>query len=174
MSIEQLSLLAQIVGIIAVVATLIYLAIQTRQNTDAIRASSRHTAIANDLMIAQSMMDHPAAIWGIVKDDISADEKIQLETWLISLARTREHQWLQHRDNLLDTKSAESFLKGLTLNISFPRTRRWWNIVAYNYFDADFVDEVNRRLADMPVIETYVHPFDREPPAPSPERAERP
>jgi len=160
---EQYAYVAQIVGVLVVGATLIYLAIQTKQNTDAVQASSRHTAVSNDLLLIQFEMDHASAIESLItnKDDIPFAEKIQAEAWLIALARTRENQWLQNRHDLLDAKTMESFLTGLTLNISFPRSRAWWDKVAYDYFDSDFVDDVNRRLATIPIQESFVHPFDR-------------
>ena len=160
---EQYAYVAQIVGVLVVGATLIYLAIQTKQNTDAVQASSRHTAVSNDLLLIQFEMDHASAIESLItnNDDISFAEKIQAEAWLIGLARTRENQWLQNRHDLLDAKTMESFLTGLTLNISFPRSRAWWDKVAYDYFDSDFVDDVNRRLATIPIQESFVHPFDR-------------
>lgn len=45
MALEQLAYLAQIVGTILVVASLVYVAKQLRQNTDAIHAQSRQAIL---------------------------------------------------------------------------------------------------------------------------------
>ena len=60
---QQYAYIAEMVGVIAIVVTLIYLAIQTKQNTEAVQATTRHTVIANDLMVIQAMLDHPDAIF---------------------------------------------------------------------------------------------------------------
>ncbi len=43
MTLEQYAYLAEILGVIIVVVTLIYLAIQTKQNTTAVQSSVRQT-----------------------------------------------------------------------------------------------------------------------------------
>lgn len=97
---EQFSYVAQIFGVIAIVVTLSYLSIQTKQNTDAVQAASRHTVIANDLVVIQAMLDHPEAIHFLWKPgEVPEDQKVQLEGWLIALARTREHHWLQYESH---------------------------------------------------------------------------
>ena len=51
MTLEQYAFVAQIAGVIVVVVTLVYLAVQTKQSTDAIKANSRHILGALDLSI---------------------------------------------------------------------------------------------------------------------------
>jgi len=70
MTLEQLAYLAEIVGVILVVASLAYVARQLRQNTDAILAQSRQSilaashselsmTIANPQMTVQLTLDSP-------------------------------------------------------------------------------------------------------------------
>lgn len=162
MTLEQYAYLAEIVGVIAIVLSLIYLAVQTKQNTDAVQATSRHTVIASDLVCIQTMIDHPDILNSMyTSETLSEEGKIALEGFLLTLARTREHQWLQHRSGLLDTQTMESFLTGLTYNMSFPVSRAWWDGIACRYFDSGFVAHVNEKLAEVPVHTDFIHPFDR-------------
>ena len=154
------SSIAEIISSIAILITLIYLAVQTQQNTNATIASTRHTVIESDLSIITYLIDHPEIHAGLLKPEMSVAEQIQLENLLIAFARTREHQWIQYKNNLLDEQTWEAFLTGLTVNISYPLTRQWWEMMAYNYFDDEFVDDINRRLVDIPV-RSYVSPIGR-------------
>lgn len=162
------SSIAEIVSSVAIVATLIYLTIQTEQNSDAIIASSRNTVLESDLQLLGGVLAYPDIDVAFEKPKLTRDEMGRLANWLIGMARSREHQWFQFRDGLLDEQLWEAYLTGLTLNISYPRTRAWWNLVAYDYFDDDFVNVVNRRLAEVPILEDLRNPFEilEGPPAP--------
>ena len=152
---------SQIISSIAVLITLIFLIVQLKQNTNAIKANTRHTIITNDLQGISDGIEHPAIERSMYKHELTEDEKIQLEWWLIGLCRTREHQWFQFRDGSLDRRTWEANLSALGRNLSFARTRGWWNLVSKQYFDHGFADSVNRYLAGFPIIHDWVHPFDR-------------
>ena len=154
------SSIAEIISSIAILITLVYLAIQTQQNTEATIASTRHAVIETDLNIIQFLVNNPSIDLSFGKQELSPVEKSQLENFLIAMARTREHQWLQYKNNLLDEQTLEAYLTGLTINISYPITRKWWELASYDYFDDEFVDEINIRLKDLPV-KNYQSPFDR-------------
>ena len=158
----KVSSVAEIASSIAVVATLIYLTIQIQQNTAAIEASSRHTILETDVQLLDIGIAYPAIARSMYKQELlTDDEKLQLEWWLIGLGRSREYQWLQYQNGVLDQQTWESNLSALALNLSYPRTRAWWKLVARDYFDHEFVAEVDRYLAGIPVVENYVSPLTR-------------
>ena len=66
---------------------------QVRQNTETIHASTRQTIITTDLQLVDNGIAYPAIEHSMYKPELSEDEKVQLEWWLIELCRTREHQW---------------------------------------------------------------------------------
>ena len=154
------SAVAEIISSIAILVTLIYLSIQTQQNTAAIQANTRQTMITTDLEALKAGMDYPSALVHMrTSENISDEEKNRIVTWLIMLVRTREYQWFQYKNGLLDKQAWEAYLSGISENLSFPRTRKWWNHVANNYFDHEFVDEVNRYLANKPVTKNFSYGF---------------
>lgn len=161
MNTSKLADISEIVSSIAIVITLIFLTVQMKQNTDAIQANSRHTIITTDMDILTEGISYPSIEQSMYKQELTEDEKIQLEWWLIKLCRTREHQWFQYQSGLLDENTWKSYLTGLSRNLSFARTRGWWELTSYDYFDDEFVDEVNLYLRDFPVIHDWVHSFDR-------------
>jgi len=152
---------SQVISSIAVLITLIFLIVQLKQNTDAIKANTRHTIITTDLHGISDGIEHPTIEHSMYKRELTEHEKIQLEWWLIGLCRSREHQWFQYRHGSLDRRTWQANMSALGRNLSFPRTRGWWNLVSYSYFDHGFVEEINRYLERFPVIRDWVHPFDR-------------
>ena len=153
--------ISEIIGSVAIVITLIYLAIETQQNTAATQASSRDTVIESDLAVVQMMVEKPALRLNMYKQELTDAEAVELELFLVGVARTREHQWLQYKNGLLDRETLDAFLTGVTLTFSRPRTREWWNTYAYAYFNDEFVDEVNEFLQDTPIEQNFNNPSAR-------------
>ena len=147
------SAIAEIASSIAIVSTLIYLAIQTQQNAGAILANSRNALIANEISINQQVVENPAIFAARYKADLTLEEQIQLEVWLVQLVRTREHQWLQYQDGLLDEQIWDAYANALPVILSFPKERAWWDRFKYSYFDNGFADAVDNLLRDTPINE---------------------
>ena len=141
--------------------TLIYLSIQTQQNAGAILASSRNALIATEVALNQQAVDNPAIRLMRSKANPTSEELAQLETWLISLVRTREHQWLQYRAGLLDESTWNAYVNALPAVLSNPIERAWWDYVKDLYFEPEFVDEVDRLLKDTPVNSDLRLPIER-------------
>ena len=62
MTLEQYAYLAEIIGVIAIVVTLIYLAVQTKQNTAAVQSSVRQAMLSEPQLrmpIRGSSSPHP-------------------------------------------------------------------------------------------------------------------
>ena len=92
------SAIAELFSSVAIVVTLLYLAIQTQQNSEAIRASARHAMIEADLQLVSDAVNNPSIVGTIYKEDaLTATEVHQLQNWLIGLVRSREHQYFLYR-----------------------------------------------------------------------------
>ncbi|KPK61740.1 MAG: hypothetical protein AMS21_09120, partial [Gemmatimonas sp. SG8_38_2] len=59
MSLEQYAYLAEIIGVVVVTVTLIYLAVQVRQGADLLRSESRQAQVANDQEGVYKFVEHP-------------------------------------------------------------------------------------------------------------------
>jgi hypothetical protein len=155
------SAISEVLSSVAIVATLIYLTIQTQQNAAAIQANSRQAIVETDLQILEGSMNHPEMWAARYKPELTLEEKVYLEGFLIALVRTREHQWLQYQNGVLDEQTWESYLKGLSGNLSWPRTRGWWEFAKHREFDDRFVDYIDQYLSKEPLETDTRHPFDR-------------
>lgn len=161
--------IAEIISSVAILVTLIYLSIQTQQNTEAILANTRQTMVNNDIDINNAAIDHPRIITIMnSNEELSADEKAQLELWLVNMARSREYQWFQYKNGLLDRETWQAYLTGLSANLATTRTRGWWKLVSNRYFDHGFVKEVNKYLKDFPAVQNDSSPFDQIKPSAKP------
>lgn len=153
MNLDNLNKWLTLAANLGVFAGILFLVLELQQNTESNMAATRHAVIESDLAILQSLIDNPSIEASIKKmssdEEVTFEDKVRVENWLIAMARTREHQWVQYQNNMLDERTFDTFLTGLTLNISFPITRKWWDAVAYDYFDDEFVDEINRRLESV-------------------------
>ena len=150
------SAIAEILSSVAIVATLLYLAIQTQQNAAAIQSSSRQTMLMADLEVLQMAPDELL----FAKEALTVPEMEKLQKYLIALVRSREFQWFQYRDGQLDREVWESYLGALPGNLSWPRSRVWWDAVSADAFDAGFVNEVNSYLSEIEVREDLRHNFE--------------
>jgi hypothetical protein len=99
MTLEQYAYLAEIIGVIVIVATLMYLAIQTKQNTTAVQASVRQAILEADRESLRMVIEYPALN---KRTNLTEEEEIRLKAYLIHFLRTREHHWLQYKNGVLD------------------------------------------------------------------------
>lgn len=105
MTLEQASLVAQIVSALAVIASLIFVGFQLRQATAAIRASSSQAHSELYTTLVQSIIDHDdfARIWSTGLSDPTAlkqEEWVRFVAYASALFRLYESsrvQWLHGR-----------------------------------------------------------------------------
>lgn len=142
MKIERLAAIAEIVSSVAIVATLAYLAIQSKQTNDMLLGSSRQAAVAADVTLLTSALDHPAAAARILGLD---PETMQTQALLIIFMRAREFQWLQYRSGTLDRETFESYMSPASTWLQSDLGAAWWASY-HGQFDRDFVEFVNAWL----------------------------
>jgi len=138
---EALSAIGEIVGSGAVLVTLIYLAMQMRQNTASVQASSRQAILDADQQFLFRAMDDPELILLRFKPKLTDEEKIRVVTYLITFFRMRESNWRQH--------SLRAFASG--------RVRAWLdNDAIAQMLDPEFLSMVKEFLAECPDLDRPV------------------
>ena len=84
---EAVSALGTIIGSAAVLLTLIYLATQIRQNTEAIYAQSRQAVLAAAQTEIFIRIHHPEMDIAMARDSVpSQEEQIKINSWLVGVA----------------------------------------------------------------------------------------
>ena len=126
MTLEQYAYLAEVIGVIIIVVTLIYLSVQVRQGAHLLRSESRQSLQVSDREILLAFLDHMDLFDKVAdQEELSrVDQRRFSCLWIINM-RAREHEWFQYRDGILDETTWLSYRKILPLIVGSKRHRNW-------------------------------------------------
>lgn len=132
-SLEQISLLAQIVSAIAVVASLIFVAFQLRQATRAMRNSSSQAHSATYAMIISAIIENAefAAVWrrGLSEpDSLTPDEWVRFIACTSAQFRLFEASRVQRLYGQLDDEHWQNIEAQVRSFRTQPGILEWWKI----------------------------------------------
>ena len=148
------SAVAEIASSIAILVTLVYLAIQTAQNTAAVQASTRQSMLAEDRALLELQIAYPdTALLQVAEPGSLSDEQIvRIASWLTIFVRNKENQYLQFRNGVIDEGTWRAYSSVSAEVLSYEITRRWWESrSAVGEFDPSFTQYVNELLATRDV-----------------------
>ncbi len=146
MKLEKLSAMAELVSSVAIVVTLIYLAVQTQQTNIALHAASREATMMADVTMLAAAMENPEVNVNLEKAEITDIEREQLEIFLAAFLRIREFAWFQYQNDILDEATWQSYLAPAGRLLRSPQGVRMWAIHSAE-MDPEFVAQVNNFLA---------------------------
>lgn len=131
MSLEAWAAIAEIIGALAVVITLAYLAVQIRQNSSAIRSSNATTVHINTQNLAQApMMDRELAeiiLRALNGDDeLSRSEKLAAYAWIYQFLKTGELAHQSFVRGELDEEYWEASMNFYRSYYQTPGFRSYW------------------------------------------------
>jgi len=149
-NLSKISSIAEIVSTLAIVLTLIYLVVQTQQNSDAINSAARQAVMLADVELLMSRGSQPQKLLLLCEDDVTPEEEIMRSSELIALLRIREIAWLQYQTGVLDEQTWASYSSVLPSGLATEAARDWWAETS-RYFDKDFVAYVDSYVAANPV-----------------------
>ena len=89
------------------------------------------------------------------EEELTPDRKIRLHTHLVGLMRSREFQWLQYQQGVLDEATWTSYKNVIPISLGPKRNREWWTAVGHEVYNPAFVEEVNTLLNDRPNPQTW-------------------
>lgn len=145
------SAIAEIVSSVAVLATLIYLAIQIRQNTEAIHSQSRQALLTSAQSELFLRVQYPEMDMALTKSEIPSEkEQLMINSWLVGMLRARQFSWLQYNAGIIDRAQWDTEIVVISNILSTPRARDWWKKVGRVSFAEDFVAFVDDLLMDRP------------------------
>lgn len=138
---DALGNIGDFVGGIAVIITLIYLAVQIRQNTRSTRLASMQSA----MLAAQNVGILPAQNRELARvvrvglttpEELDDDEFQQFRYFLMSMLRVHEDMFVQHRAGVVDDETWLARASSLRTIFSMPGGRRVWD--SSSAYRADF------------------------------------
>ena len=156
MTLEQLSYLAQIIGTIFIVASLVYVARQLHQNTEMLKSQSRQALLANDHKSLEGGIDHPELFEALAKPEpLSFQDQYRFNMMWIMNMRNREHEYFQYRAGVLDEAAWHSYREIIAISFDSERRRKWWTSIGNEFFDPEFKQMVNEIISDTPMNDTF-------------------
>ena len=155
MTLDQIAQIAQIVGVIIVAITLIYLTIQIKQGATQLRSETRQTQLENDQTGVYKFVEFPELGRIFSQEGTPTfSEKTQLFFWMIGQMRAREYEWLQYKSGVMDQSSWETYRDVIHFVLGTERARALWGICAV-YFNPDFVKMVEGMLANVDTTDLW-------------------
>ncbi len=119
-----ISTVIELVGLLVVIVTLWYVAVQIRQNTSAQVASTRQGLLDADVALISHFIEH-AIDPHLIGDEVELSEENERRfTWMVIKAiRIREFAWHQYQEGNLDEESWQSYMAPVPGIFSTERAR---------------------------------------------------
>ncbi|MEZ6022090.1 MAG: hypothetical protein R3C16_01450 [Hyphomonadaceae bacterium] len=156
MSLEQYSYLAQIIGAVAVVASLIFVGVQLRQNTKAILAqtSQAHAVGYQQIIAGISDSGEFARIWRMGLADfqsLDADGRARFLAFTSTLFRFYESSQVQMLGGSLDAEHWHTIEQQVTDLVTQPGVKAWWKLRRH-WHSARFRDWIDALPTQAPAM----------------------
>ena len=149
--------LVQSVGVLAnvgVLAGIVFLAIEIRQNTSAQFAESRQTVLTASREEIILTIEDPGLVLALTHSDpLTPEENIRVDGLLSVVLRAREFAWLQYRDGVIDDAQWSTEFNVLAAFFDSSRTRLWWEAIGRLYFSEEFVRFIEAEILANPATD---------------------
>lgn len=145
---EAIGAIGEVFGAVGVIATLGYLAVQIRQNTSSLRASTFHDTI-RDLTACSELLASDADLTRIYHEglrdfeSLEPIEKQRFGAYLLVLCRRTENMVYQTQYGALDSASWEGLRHTMRSALSQPGAAAWW-ARSRLHFNSGFREYVER------------------------------
>lgn len=147
---DALGAIAELIGGIAVLITLVYLAIQVRHANRIQRQTLLSNQTAHWVANCQTLGAHPELnrAWhkALRGDDLTQDERWQWSILLYGVIVDFEEMYFLHKEGYQYDFRWQSIHKALRNYLNTPAGVRWWDTVKHLYFHEEVVDYVDESI----------------------------
>lgn len=151
---EAIGAVAELISGIGVLATLIYLAMQIRQNTESVKESNFRNQTDRSIEHSRFVSGTPGMMSiyhrGMSNySDLAQEEKWQFGTYMYSMFLDFQEGYHLH----LKCRLEDNYWKSVEYNIFFylskPGGSAWWNSQGSRMLNEEFVNFVNSQIAQQ-------------------------
>ena len=156
MTLQDLGGVGEFIGGIAVVISLVYLAVQIRQNTKSVRTSTYQAILDSSRSDTELLLVHPhlERVYRVGRrnpEKLNDDERPLFRMLVAQLLLSSESLFLQHQQGAIDSdywQRRQQTLRGL---LSQPGVRQWWAArgTPREYYDPGFRELVDSILGEV-------------------------
>jgi len=148
---DAIGAIGEIISALAVLVTLVYLAIQIRQNTAAVRASATRE-IHDSLLTAHTPIVSSTEVARVIRlgsfepDKLSPDEHLQFDTAIYNMFASFEIYHSQYQSGLIDNNIFGRVKLSIQNQSSTPGVQLWWSKYKLDFSNA-FVELVEEQIS---------------------------
>jgi hypothetical protein len=152
-TLEDLGNIGEFFGAVGVIVSLVYLAIQVRQNTTSVQAST-YQALVNSYSEFSGLVGgdaEVARIWreGLAGSSLTPDDMFRFHMIMIGASRRWENAFYQHERSMLSPAQWKGLGAGGLLALDSPGGRVWWARSGPIYFSDEFREWVDLSLQEF-------------------------
>jgi hypothetical protein len=143
-TLQDLGSVGELIAAVATVITLLYLAVQIRQNTRAVRGSAIQ-GMTETSQFELHWAHELAAVWtkSIERPaELTSAEAWSLNAWLRAALVARQNEFFQYRMGLLDAEIWAASQGIIRIILSSPWTRNWWDVSGRGGLSPAFVSHI--------------------------------
>ncbi len=147
---DAIAAVGEILGAIAVVISLLYLAVQIRQNSRAMKGASTHGITQTIQSELRWSFDYGEAFLKMINDPATLTEleAFKLGEWLTAAMMARQNEFIQYRQNLVD-EDVWIATRGIIKTImAMPWCKNWWENIDKVAFVPEFIELVESVLGE--------------------------
>ena len=122
---EAIGTIAEIFGAAGVIVSLIFVGFQVKQSNILAQGQTRRDMMELGQNELHTLLDDPT-IWDLMtKDEITHEERVKLQVWLVATMRLREFEWSQYRFGIVDDDTYAAHKEIITIVLGTTRSRGW-------------------------------------------------
>lgn len=153
---QEYALIAEIVGAVAIVISLLFVGYELRRNTEAFYAQTRQAVLESSQEELFEWVRNLDIHNSVIKQGmLTPEEQIKINFFLLALLRVREYSWLQYQDGIIDKRQWDTEAGVIGIVLSSVRTRKWWNKIGRDNFNPEFSAFIDNYLQDIPVSDEF-------------------
>lgn len=159
MSIEELGSAGEFLSSIAVLVSLIYLAVQIRRSTEAAQTATYQSVVSDFGALNRAVASTPelAMLFVNAMEDygsLSASEKARVSQLYFAVFHYFENMYYQYQKGYLESEVWEGWKRLMLTYHSRPGFQAWW-VLRRDVFSKSFVDFLSVEKLDKPVASYY-------------------
>jgi hypothetical protein len=154
---EAIGAVGELIGAVTVIITLLYLAIQIRQNSQAVKNSAAQTLLSEANGSLRTASSDPATARAVILgqtlfEELSEEGRAQFVTWYFSWMRTIEQAYFQYVQGYIDEEMWEGQRAHLRQLIQAPAVKEWWSHrrCFFSQRFQNYMDELAAQGSDVP------------------------
>lgn len=132
---SKLRFLGQLFGALGVMASLVFVAWEIRQNTEAVKSATIHSLSDQGVNLTSmlSQNDELLEAWRVLRDEeeLSPEQDLRIRVWYGSALRVQKNRFLQTKLGFLDIETA-LFIGGNSRAYHRPHFVEFWDEIKAN------------------------------------------